>query len=83
MSVMEHNSMDIKIYPKARHLDGVYCRVMRNGNACSLAFTDLTHEEQEEFLQTLTPDGIKKMCFILAETLRDIADQFNVVAKQE
>ena len=83
MSAMEQTIMDIEIYPKARHLDGVYCRVMRNGNACSVSFTDLNHEEQEEFLQTLTPEGIKKMCFILAETLRDIADQFNVVAKQE
>lgn len=83
MMTMEQTDMDIETYPKARHLDDVYCRVMRNGRACSVAFTDLNREEQEEFLQTLTPEGLKKMCFILAETLRDIADQFNVVAKQE
>lgn len=75
--------VDIDIYPKARNLDGVYYRVVRNGHACSIAFTDLTRTEQEDFLKTLNEAGLKKMCFILADTLRDIADQFNIVMRED
>lgn len=53
--------VDIDIYPKARNLDGVYYRVVRNGHACSVAFTDLTR----------------------ADTLRGIADQFNIVMRED
>lgn len=69
-------------YPVIRNLDGVYYRVERNGRWHSIAFTDLTREEQERFLRTLSPEGIEKMVFILADTIRNIGDQLDIVLKE-
>ena len=70
-------------YPKVRDLDGVYNRVIRNGQGRSLCFTDLTREEQEQFLMKLNRTGMKRMCLHMAETLRNIGDQLDLVFKDE
>lgn len=70
-------------YPMIRKLDGVFYRVERNGRWQSIAFTDLTRLEQEKFLQTLDTEGLKRMCYILSDTIRYIGDQFDIMAGQE
>ena len=44
--------------PIPRELDGVYCRVIRDGKSVNRCFTDLTAEEQERFLESLDKDGL-------------------------
>ena len=70
-------------YPKVRNLDGVYNRAIRDGRGCTLCFTDLTREEQEKFLLKLNRTGLKKMCLIMADTLRNVGDQLDLVLKEE
>lgn len=67
-------------FPVIRKLDGVFYRVERNGRWQSIAFTALTRNEQEKFLQTLDTEGLKRMCYILSDTIRYIGDQFDIVA---
>ena len=69
-------------YPVIRNLDGVYYRVERKGRWHSIAFTDLTREEQERFLRTLSLEGLERMVFILADTIRNIGDQLDIVLKE-
>jgi hypothetical protein len=70
-------------YPKRRDLDGVYYRVMREGKADSLCFTDLTTAEQDEFLESLDTKGLQRMCHLIADCLRGIGDQFDIALGDE
>ncbi len=70
-------------YPVARNLDTVYNRVLRHGKPVNRCFTDLTAEEQQEFLSRFGEEGAKRLCLILAEHLRAIGDQLNLYAKEE
>lgn len=65
-------------YPKARNLDGAYFRVERDGHWHSVAFTDLTTEDQDDVLQKFSPEQLRSMCHILSETLRFIGDKLNL-----
>ena len=68
-------------YPIARKLDSVFNRVLRYGKPVNRCFTDLTAEEQEEFLSRLGEKGAKRVCLILAESLRTIGDQLDLYAE--
>lgn len=68
--------------PIPRELDGVYCRVIRDGKSVNRCFTDLTAEEQERFLESLDKDGLKRLCNHLAETMRRIADELDIVFRE-
>lgn len=72
-------NMDEQKYPTERKLCGIYTRVIRDGKSASLCFTDLTKEEQEAYLQTLSENEAKQMCLVLAKMLRDIGDLFNLI----
>ena len=68
-------------YPIARKLDSVYNRVLRYGKPVNRCFTDLMAEEQEEFLNRLGEEGAKRLCLILAESLRTVGDQLDLYAE--
>ena len=75
--------MNSEPYPIERNLDGVYFRVMRNGKGFSICFTDLTAEEQDNILSGYEKDQLLRMCKILAEALRQMGDQLDIVCNDE
>ena len=79
---MNHDLLTNQKYPTPRELDGVYCRVIRDGKFVNRCFTDLTAEEQERFLESLDKDGLKRLCNHLAETTRRIADELDIVFRE-
>ena len=68
-------------FPNVRDLDGVFIRAERYGEWCNRCFTDLTTDEQQDFLDSLDLKGLKRMCMIMAETLRKVGDQFDIVSR--
>ena len=73
--------MENKKPPVKRNMDSVYIFAKRNGESVPCCFTDCTTEEQQEFLDDLSVEGLKEMCFILANALRGIGDHFGVVRR--
>ena len=54
-------------------LDGIFYRVCRDGKWQNRCFSDLTKTEQEAFMSTLSPEGLKQICLVLSESLRTLA----------
>ena len=75
--------MDVEKYPKERNLDGFYYRVERDGKYVNRCFSDLTDEEQTEFLSRIEKDGFIRMCKELAAIIRRIDDQFGIMGESE
>ncbi|MGL4548542.1 hypothetical protein [Eubacterium aggregans] len=71
--------MESKSYPTECGLDGIFYRVERNGKYVNRCFTDLTEDEQNEFLEKYDVPGLKRMCLLLAETVRTLGDQFDIM----
>ena len=65
-------------YPLERHLDGVYHRVERGGKFVSRCFSDLTGDEQTEYLHRLDNEALKRLCRLLAANLRTVGDRFDI-----
>lgn len=65
----------------SRNLDGVYFRVYRDGKWQSLCFSDLTNDEREEVIQDKPVEWLKQMCRILADTIRNIGDTFDLMGE--
>ena len=70
-------------YPMERNLDGIYFRVTRDGKGYSICFTDLTAEEQNNVLNGYEKDQLLRMCKILAEALRKIGDELDIICNDE
>ncbi len=68
-------------YPILRDLDGVYFRVCRNGKWCSICFSDLTTDERQRIIQDKDLEWMRRLVFILTDTLREIGDEFNIFRK--
>ena len=66
---------------KQLDLDGVYTRVKRDGKYCSLCFTDLTQEEQIQFLSGLSNDSLMNLCIYLGDLLRQFGGQIDLANK--
>lgn len=62
-----------------RNLDGCYFRIKRGEKYENLCFSDLTRDEQEEILKDKSPEYISTLAIHLAETLRQIGDQFDLI----
>ena len=75
--------MSNNIYPKERELDGIFYRVKRNGKSYSICFSDLTEHEQDKILADYDEESLRRMCKILASTLRTIGDQFGIMGKSD
>lgn len=63
-----------------RNLDGVYFRVQRDGKWDNVCFSDLTDKERNEVMSGRDIEWFKQMCCILANTIRNIGEQFDIVA---
>lgn len=75
--------MDDEKYPVERELDGFYYRVKRGDKFVNRCFTDLTDEEQTDFLSRYEKEGLTRVCKMLASLLRQIGDQFGIVGRIE
>ena len=64
-----------------RNLDGCYFRVRRGEKYEDLCFSDLTSDEQEAVLKDSPPEFIVGLTLHLAETLRKIGDEFDLIGK--
>lgn len=64
-----------------RNLDGVYFRVNRDGKWENICFTDLTREEQEKMMEGRPETWLRQMIFILADTISEIGEQFDLVGE--
>ena len=64
-----------------RNLDGVYFRVKRDGKWDNICFSDLTDDERNEVMNGRDIEWFKSLCCILANTIRDIGEQFDIVCQ--
>ena len=67
-------------YKEPRGLDGFYLRVKRGDRYVNRCFSDLTEEEQDNWLARLSDEGLRRMCKGLAEALRRLGDEFDIMA---
>ena len=63
-----------------RNLSGMYFRAEREGKWTNVVFEDLEESEQDEILSSKDTEFIKGIAKHLARTLREIADQFDIIA---
>lgn len=66
---------------KNRNLDGVYFRVNRGGEWQPICFSDLTPEERDEVLKGRPAEWLKNLCCILADTIKNIGEVFDLEGK--
>lgn len=64
-----------------RNLDGVYFRVERDGKWENVCFSDMTKEERNKVMENRDSEWLKSMCQILADTIADIGEQFDLVCE--
>ena len=65
--------------PTKRDLDGVYFRVERDGQWTNRCWTDLTDEERERFGEGRGTEWWRSLADHLAERLRAMGDELDVV----
>ena len=65
-----------------RNLSGVYIFDTLPGDVKRqpTCFEDCTEEKQQEWLDSLTPEALKNLSIQLGKTLRQIGDQFDIIA---
>ena len=65
-----------------RNLSGVYIFDTLPGDERRkpTCFEDCTEEKQQEWLDSLTPEALKNLSIQLGKTLRQIGDQFDIIA---
>ena len=66
----------------ARNLDGFYLRVERHGQWMNRCFTDLTDQEQYDWLKKLTMDGKRRIVDGLLESLNKILEIPDIDAEE-
>lgn len=66
------------LYPRPRWLDSEIVEVKHGGQLTRRCFTDLTTEEQANYLSTLAVDEIKKLCLLMAGAVRGIGDIYGL-----
>lgn len=64
-----------------RNLDGVYFRTKRDNKYENICFSDLTKEERKEILKNRDEKWLKDLCCILADTIKKIGDQFDIMCE--
>lgn len=64
-----------------RNLDGVYFRVQtEDGKWDNVCFSDLTELQQTEVMENKDEVWLRSLCKILAKTIRNIGDQFDIIS---
>lgn len=65
--------------PTVRNLDGVYYRVIRDGNHVSRCFSDLSESEQDVIMEKYDAEQLRRLCRYLSMSLRQIGDALDLV----
>lgn len=66
-----------------RGLDGIYFRIERDGKWQSICLSDMTEEEIDKALENRNRTFAISCIKILARTLKEIGDQFNIANEFE
>lgn len=64
-----------------RNLDGLFFRIQRDGKWTNVCFSDLTIEEREVVCEGKSAEWLKKVLFHVADCLRGIGDEFDLVGE--
>lgn len=59
-----------------RNLDGIYFIIDHE----PICFSDMTEEEQDNILNEKSDEWLRSVCKILAKTIREIGDKFDLVS---
>ena len=65
--------------PTVRNLDGVYYRVVRDGNHVSRCFSDLSESEQDVIMEKYDAEQLRRLCRYLSMSQRQIGDALDLV----
>lgn len=65
-----------------RNLDGVYYRVVRDGNHVSRCFSDLSESEQDVIMEKYDAEQLRRRCRCLCISLRQIGDALDLVGDE-
>ena len=68
--------------PTVRNLDGVYYRVVRDGNHVSRCFSDLSESEQDVIMEKYDAEQLRRLCRYLSMSLRQIGDALDLVGDE-
>jgi hypothetical protein len=66
-----------------RRLDRMFYRVVREGKALNMCFSDLTKEEMKEIVSKEPKEVLERMCILLGETLKEIGNELNIERIEE
>ena len=66
---------------KKRNLSGIYFRTKVDGKWDNVVFEDLPEAEQDRVMMNNSKKCLKSLAKILAQTLRKIGDQFDIVSE--
>ena len=64
-----------------RNLDGAFFRVKRDGKWKNVCFSDMSTEERLEVLKDKDIEFVKRLCLIMADDLKQIGDEFDIIRK--
>jgi len=64
-----------------RNLDGIYFRIKRGENYENICFSDLSVEERDRVCEGKSTEWFKKLSYYLADRLRGIGDEFDIIAE--
>ena len=63
-----------------RNLDGIYFRMKNEeGKWDNICFSDLTDEQKDEVMKNRSEEWLKEMCRVLADVIKNIGDQFDII----
>ena len=66
-----------------RNLDGVYFRINREGKWENVCFSDLTKIEREQVLKDKDKKWLRSLCETLADTIKNIGEQLDLVCEND
>ena len=67
-----------------RNLSGVYFRVENSeGKFENVCIEDLTRDQQKEVIKGKNEEWIHNLIFILADSLNEVGDEFDIIKKYE
>lgn len=62
-----------------RNLSGVYIRSLYNDKWDNVCFEDMTDQQRDEWMKGKSATVLKQLVLILADTLNEIGDQFDII----
>jgi len=66
-----------------RKLSGIFLYEKIDGKIVPVCFEDCSKEKQEEFMNSLDLEGLKNLARMLAETVKELGDMFDLVRESQ